>query len=79
VRFNAHGGAQFDEIVVEVPAGSTGMDVRHEIGETVGDRVEFVLHRLVASRLAVLQQRHHQEGDDRRDRVDDELPGVDIA
>ena len=34
-------------------------EVGHQVGETVGDRVELVLRRLVVAGLAVLQQRDH--------------------
>src|SRR5207248_3274024 len=37
------------------------------------------LHRRRVAILAVLDQEHHQEGDDGRSGVDDQLPGVRIA
>ena len=37
------------------------------------------MHRDVASALGVLQQCNHEEGDDRRGRVDDELLRVHVA
>jgi hypothetical protein len=37
----------------------------HQVGNTVGDGVELVLGRLVLPCLAVLEQRNHEEGDDR--------------
>jgi hypothetical protein len=37
------------------------------------------MQRRLASALGVLQQRDEQERDDRRDGVDDRLPGVDLA
>jgi hypothetical protein len=41
--------------------------------------VEFGLDRDTVAVLGVLDEEHHQEGDDRRAGVDDELPGVGIA
>ena len=61
------------------PSIVVGIDlVRHEISKTLRNRVELVLERLIASRLAVLQERDHEEGDDTRCRIGDELPRVRI-
>src|SRR5262245_15844264 len=40
------------------------------------DLVELELHRHAVAVLGVLDDEHHQEGDDRRAGVDDELPGI---
>src|SRR5581483_11529437 len=53
--------------------------MRHQVGEPVGARVELLLDRLLAPPLAVLEESHEQERDDRRHRVDDQLPGVDVV
>jgi hypothetical protein len=72
-------GAQLDHILAEIRAASVGLQVDHEVGEAVGDRVELVLEGLITPGLAVLEQCHHQERNYGRHRVDDELPCVDIA
>src|SRR5690242_7412888 len=51
----------------------------HEVGKSVSERVELVVDRLVASALRVLKERDKQERDDRRQRVDDQLPRVQVA
>jgi len=38
--------------------------------------VEFELHGVAIAVLGILYQEHHQECDDRRAGVDDQLPGV---
>ena len=38
--------------------------------------VELNMHRLSIAILAVLNKKNHQEGDDRRPRIYDELPGI---
>src|SRR5262249_31664504 len=38
--------------------------------------VELGLNRRAVAVLGILDQEHHQEGDDGRPRVDDELPGI---
>ena len=40
------------------------------------DFVEFDLNRLRISTLRVLNEEDHQEGDDRRSSIDDELPRI---
>ena len=38
--------------------------------------VELNMHRFSVAILAVLNKKDHQEGDDRRPRIYDELPGI---
>ena len=76
--FDADRGTKFDEILAQV-ACVAGGNVFHEVGETVRDRVELVVYGLIGSCLAVLEECHHQERNDRRNSVDDQLPRVEIA
>jgi hypothetical protein len=48
-----------------------------EAGQGRGEAVALLARRPVRPPLGVLQQRHEQEGKDRRGRVDDALPRVD--
>ena len=68
--------SKFENVLAEVVV-TVGKMV-HQVGQPVRDRVELVLDGFVGPVLAVLQQRDHEKGDDRRGRVDDELPGVDV-
>src|SRR5260221_153364 len=56
-----------------------GSNRDHQIGETVGESVEFLLYGLFAAALRVLEERDEQEGDDRSQCVDDQLPSVEAA
>jgi hypothetical protein len=44
--------------------------------QRVGDGVELLLHGFIGARLSVLQQRDEQKRNDRRHRVDHQLPSV---
>src|SRR5262249_45182884 len=46
------------------------------IADSPDDLVQLDLYRLGVAVLRALDQKHHQEGHDRRSRVDDELPGI---
>lgn len=48
----------------------------HHIGQRVCDGVELLLDGVIGAGLGVLQQRDEKKGDDRREGVDDQLPGV---
>jgi len=44
--------------------------------QRANDLIEFQLHRLGIAVLGVLNQEHHQERDDGRPGIDDQLPGI---
>src|SRR6476659_4671008 len=71
--FESNGEPELVDVVAEVVVGVPLREVFHEIGDSVGDRVEFVLDRMVAARLAVLEKCDHEEGNDGGSGVDLEL------
>ena len=54
VLFQSDGGPKLLDVTAKVPLLAPG-HVGHHVGEPVGDSIELVLQRQVASRLAVLQ------------------------
>ncbi len=59
---------KFFEIDQLVPGAAQGTD----------QLIQFQMHRLCVAVLCVLNQKHHQESDDGRAGVDDELPGIGV-
>jgi hypothetical protein len=52
--FESHRETELSDVLGEIVVGVALREVFHEIGDFVGDRVEFVLKGMVAARLAVL-------------------------
>src|SRR5260370_38059136 len=44
--------------------------------QRANDLIEFQVHRFGVAVLGVLDQEHHQERNDGRSRIDDQLPGI---
>jgi hypothetical protein len=53
--------------------------VLHQIGRRRGEGVDLLVQRLVVAALRVLEQGDEQEGEDGGQRVDHELPCVDVV
>jgi hypothetical protein len=53
--FDADSHTEFLDVVAQAVVVMTFGEVHHQIGHGVGDRVQFVLERLIAACLAVLQ------------------------
>ena len=71
--FKTDGEAQLLDVLTDVLVVEPLRPPLHHVGQAVGDGVQLVLGGLVLPGLAVLQQGHHQEGDDGGRRVDLEM------
>src|SRR3954447_65883 len=76
IPLEADGAAELVDVALEDLRVALRL-MLHEVGEPGRERVDLLMQGLVIAALGVLEQGDEEEGEHRRERVDDELPRID--